>query len=190
MSNAGRFKLVLGLAVLVLVATSVGYLVINPGRGPAPPPIKPVDVEQAEVVIDGFNFARSEGADSDWRLTAKQAVVSKQSGMATLTGLTAIIGTGTGREVTLTAESGSFDTNTNAVELSGGDGVKLSTDDGYVMRFEDLRWDDSSKELTTDKSVRIDGRNIEMVGKGMVARADLQEVRITDGVRTVFKPGR
>lgn len=191
MISARRFKLMLGLSILALVATSVAYLVENPGKKSAPAPVKAVDVEQAEVVIDGFNFSRSDVEGAEWSLKARKAEVSKKTGVARLHDLEAVINAGNGTVLTLTAEQGVFDTGTKSMQLMGGEkDVLLTSNRGYEMGLEDVSWDDVSRELTTRNRVTIDSKNIKLEGKGMVAKADLQEVRIVDGVRTVFRMSR
>lgn len=191
MISARRFKLILGLSILALVATSVAYLVENPGKKSVPSPVKAVDVEQAEVVIDGFNFSRSDVEGAEWSLKARKAEVSKKTGVARLHDLEAVINAGNGTVLTLTAEQGVFDTGTKSMRLmGGGKDVSLTSNRGYEMGLEDVSWDDTSRELSTRNRVTIDSKNIKLEGRGMVAKADLQEVRIVDGVRTVFRMSR
>jgi lipopolysaccharide export system protein LptC len=54
------------------------------------------------------------------------------------------------------------------------------------MQAENLNWNNDKKELRTEDKVKLSGRNIKIEGKGLVARSDLQEVRITNGVKTTF----
>lgn len=191
MVSARRFKLFLGLSVLALVVASGAFLVENPGRKSVPPPVKAVDVEQAEVVIDGFDFSSSEMDGAEWSLTAVKAEVSKETGVARLHDLEAVINAKDGTVLTLKAQDGTFDTVSKAMELKGGDkDIAITSNRGYEMSFRDLRWDDNTRELSTDNRVTIDGKNMSLEGKGMVARADMQEVRIIDGVKTVFRTSR
>jgi len=189
MRFARRLKLFLGLCVFVLVAASAAFLTVNPGKKSSPAPVKVVDVEQAEVVINGFNFSKTEGDSSAWELFAKRAEVRKDTGLAKLEDMDAVIRTRDGSVFKLKADSGEFDTGTKKMRLNGGDkGVVVSSSSGYRMTLRDVRWDNDSKELSTDGRVTIDGNNMRIEGKGMVARTDLQEVRIVDGVKTVFTP--
>jgi len=189
MRFARRLKLFLGLCVFVLVAASAAFLTVNPGKKSSPAPVKAVDVEQAEVVINGFNFSKTEGDNSTWELFAKRAEVRKDTGLAKLEDLDAVIRAKDGSVFKLKADSGEFDTGTKKMMLTGGDkGVVVSSSNGYRMTLSDVRWDNDSKELSTDGRVTIDGNNMRIEGKGMVARTDLQEVRIVDGVKTVFTP--
>lgn len=191
MKYAIRLKVFLGLGVVALVAVSMSYLLQNPGRKLMPAPIKQVDVEQAEVVIDGFNFSKTEDDDSRWELNARKAEVSKETGVANLEDMDATFTTSAGAVWSLTAEKGVFDTQTKRMELSGKKkGVTVTSDNGYEMKLKDVRWDNESKELSTDDEVTIDGENMRIEGKGMVARTDVQQVRIVDGVKTIFSPAR
>lgn len=191
MKYARRLKAFLGLGVLALVALSMSYLLQNPGRKFVPAPVKEVDVEQAEVVIDGFSFSKTEDDDSTWELNARKAEVSKDTGIARLMDMDAVITTAGGTVLNLTAKQGVFDTQTRQMELSGGgEDVTLTSNNGYEIRFKDVSWDNSARELSTDGLVTMDGENVRIEGKGMVARTDLQEVRIVDGVKTVFSPAR
>jgi lipopolysaccharide export system protein LptC len=53
-----------------------------------------------------------------------------------------------------------------------------------------LAWDGIKQELSTKDNVTLSGKNIKIEGKGMVARSDLQEVKITNGVKTTFTQSR
>jgi len=189
MRYASRLKFVLVFLIAGLVVASVVYLVAgshSSGKRQAAK-AKEVKLDQAEVVIDGFRFSKTESEKVSWELTARKAEMKRDTGKAALSDLMATFNGKDGMVLTLRADQGSFDSNTKAITLSRKDkDVTITSNNGMEMCVRDLCWDDSKKELTSDSRVVLSGKNIKIEGKGLVARADLQEVRITDGVRTVY----
>ncbi len=72
MKYAVRAKILLAITVLALLAISAAFLINNPGLiRSAPRTAEPkVRLDQAEVVIDGFKFARNDGVGENWQVTA------------------------------------------------------------------------------------------------------------------------
>jgi len=189
MSGRTRFKLAFGAVVLALLAASGVYLSENPGINFADVKADNVDVKiaDAEVVMDGFSFSKTEDGATGWRLDAKKAELHKESGLAKLEDLQAVYQSGNGRVLTLTADKGEFNTETRAMRLERVDkDVKLSSSDGYSMFLKDVEWDNKLRQLKTTGRVTIEGESLKLEGGGMVADADMEEIRIVDGVRTVF----
>lgn len=142
----------------------------------------------AEVIIEQFHFANNDSDNLSWEISAARAEMRKDLGTALLNDLDAVFNGRDGMVLTLRADTGTFDEETRAITLASGESpVTITASNGYMMSAEDLSWDDEKKELSTDKEVSIKGSGMDIEGRGMVARADLQEVRITDGVRTVFR---
>jgi len=70
-----------------------------------------------------------------------------------------------GEDVTLTARSGSFRTDTREVEVHGDVVVKSSR--GYVLYTEHLRYREADRMVLTDDPVRMVSDRMELTGKGM-----------------------
>jgi LPS export ABC transporter protein LptC len=192
MKHAFRAKIFLAAAILALVVVSIVYLVGNPGlKKAARAPVKDAKQDQAEVVIDGFHFAKNDGDKENWDLKARKAEMKKDSKTAELEDLEAVLCAKNGTKLNLKADSGTFDTESKSVKLSGKEkGVVITSNSGYRVSTQSLDWNDKKKELRTDDPVTLHGKNIMIEGKGMVARSDLQEVRINNGVKTVFTPSK
>ena len=191
MKSRTRAKLFLVLTVLALVGASATFLMQHPVKSRPPAPVKEVKQDQAEVVIDGFRYAKTGSDNSEWNLKARTAEMQKSTGLAKLNQLEAVFSAKDGSTLKLTADGGVFDSNTRNIKIARRDkDIVVTSNKGYVMCAEDLNWDDKKKLLTTDNAVTLKGRNIKIEGRGMVANSDLQEVRITNGVKTVFTQGR
>ena len=192
MRHAVRAKFFLVLVIAALVSLSVAFLMDNRGlKRPSKPARKEVRTDQAEVVIDGFHFANSKNNRENWELSAKKAEVKRDTGLTDLKDLEATFNGEDGNALRLKADEGTFDSNTKAIKLNSRDkDITITSSNGYRMSAKDLSWDGKGKQLKTDEKVRLSGKNIEIEGKGLVARSDLQEVRITNGVKTVFSQSR
>jgi LPS export ABC transporter protein LptC len=193
MSRRDRFKVVFGVIVLALIIASAAFLFENPGINMADIKVSNVDVKvaDAEVVMDGFSFSKTDDDSARWRLDARRAELKKDTGMARLEDLEAVFESDNGTVLTLTADRGEFDTATNSMRLSRVDNdIKVSSNEGYDMYLKDLEWDESVRELSTDNGVVIEGERGRLEGGGMVAKADMEEIRIVNGVRTTFNMDR
>jgi len=178
------------LLMLGLVGSGAAFLATGSGKKPMRQEQKKVvNVDQAEVVVDGFRYSRTEEGRGGWEVRAKKAEMKNYSGRAKLDDLDAVFRSKDGTVFTMSAGEGTFDKNTKDVNLSGKDGdIKIKSSNGYDMTVKDVHWDDKKKQLTTDDKVTIKGSHMSIEGKGLVAGTDLQEVRITNGVKTVFQP--
>ncbi|MHB8172884.1 MAG: LPS export ABC transporter periplasmic protein LptC [Nitrospirota bacterium] len=193
MKYAVRAKIFLAVTVIALLSLSAAFLIKNPGFiSAAPRSTKPnIKLDQAEVVIDGFKFARNDGLGENWELTARTATMKKDTGQARLTDLEAVYNAKNGTVLTLTADNGTYNSKTKRMKAVGkGKEVVITSNSGYRMTSPSLAWDGIKKELTTKDEVTLSGKDIKIEGKGMIARSDLQEVRITNGVKTIFTQSR
>ncbi len=194
MKYAVRAKILLAVTIFALLSVSAAFLIYNPGLiRSAPRAAKPhVRLDQAEVVIDGFKFARNDGIGENWALTARKAEMKKDTGKANLTDLEAVYNAKGGVVLKLTADNGTYDSKSKRMEAAGKDKdeVVITSSNGYRMTSPTLAWDGIKQELSTKDNVTLSGKNIKIEGKGMVARSDLQEVKITDGVKTTFTQSR
>ena len=192
MKRGARAKVFLGVVILALVSLSIIYLIDNPGmKRPVAPVKKDVKTDQAEILVDGFRFSKKENETSDWDLTARKATMKKDTGKAHLDDLEATFNEKDGTVIKLKADQGTFDSNAKTAEVMKKDNeVKVTSNKGYTLTANELNWDGVKKELKTDDRVTLSGKNIKIEGKGLKARTDLQEVRITDGVKTTFTQSR
>jgi LPS export ABC transporter protein LptC len=191
MKTAARAKFLIVFSIACLIAASVLFLIEKPGLKRPPAPTKEVKMDQAEISIDGFRFSNTDKEKGNWDLTARKADVRKDTGIASLKDLQAIFNGIDGTVLTLKADSGTFDTNSKDVKLFGENkDIRITSSSGYEMFAKNLRWDNEKKELSTDDFVKLSGRNIKIEGRGLVARSDLQEVKINNGVKTVFTQTR
>jgi len=191
MARARNARFFLGLVIFSLVAVSIAYLVESPRAKRTKPPAKQVKIDQAEVTIDGFRFANTENEVLSWQLNAAKAEMKKDTGMAKLHDLEAVFNGKDGMVVKLKADEGAFDTGTKAIRLSRADkDITITSNNGCTIAVRELNWDNNKRELSTNDKVTIDSKNLRIEGRGLVARSDLQEVRINNGVKTTFTPSK
>ena len=65
--------------------------------------------------------------------------------------------------------------------------VIVVNDRGYKLTTDKLTWTDSLKQLTTEEKVIVNGPNLFIVGRGLVANADLEQIEIKEDVEVEFK---
>ncbi len=187
MKTTTRAKFFIAVSITCLIAASIVFLAGTPGLKRPAPPTKEVKMDKAEVSIEGFRLSNTEKDKGNWDVVAKRADIRKDTGDANLKDLQAVFTGENGTILNLESDEGIYNTNSKDVKLYPKDkDVKITTNNGYVMHAENLNWNNDKKELRTEDNVKLSSKNIKIEGKGLVARSDLQEVRITNGVKTVF----
>lgn len=187
MKKAARAKFFIAVSITCLIAASIVFLAGTPGLKRPAAPTKEVKMDKAEVSIEGFRFSNTEKDKGNWNVIAKRADIRKDTGDAKLEDLQAVFTGESGSVLSLESGEGVFNTNSKDVKLYPKDkNIKITSNNGYVIHAENLDWNNDKKELRTKDKVTLSGKNIKIEGKGLVARSDLQEVKITNGVKTVF----
>ncbi|OGW67285.1 MAG: hypothetical protein A3H49_12490 [Nitrospirae bacterium RIFCSPLOWO2_02_FULL_62_14] len=88
-----------------------------------------------------------------------------------------------GRELQLESDEGTIDTATKNFILAKREGtIAIQLDNGYTIFTNHLVWTDARREVTTNDAVTITGNGLEVKGRGLVGKLDVEEFQILEDV--------
>ena len=88
--------------------------------------------------------------------------------------------------ITLTADSGTFDRNSNDVKLKSN--VVAVTDDGARLTTDTLNWNAQKEEVWTEDIVNVDRDNVKVKGTGITGHPSLEQVKFEQDVTIDIAP--
>ncbi len=178
------------LALSVFLAAFLGYLLfMNADPVPTSQLALPGSIEQADAKISEFSFTQSKGDVIQWQVHAKQARLFEREKRALLSEVDVTLYGMKGKELTVSSEEGTLDTATkNFVLANRVDPLVVETRSGYTIYTNHLVWTDNTKEIRTDDPVRIVGHGLEVTGRGLLGRMELEEFEILEDVHVDLFP--
>ncbi len=152
-------------------------------RGVAPS-VSPV-VSDGDAVVAGFHLLTTINGTLDWELTASRARLYEDRHQALLDDVRGAAHTRDGSTVEFEGASGTFDTVSRDVWIEGPQGQTIMRlPSGYVVRTDQLYWNQQTREMSSDQTVSIKGPRIAVTGTGLIVRPASQEFSVLRDVRT------
>jgi len=172
------------LSLSVLLTIFLGYLLFrNAASSPSSGPISLHTIEKADAKLGEFTFTQSKGEAIEWQVRAKQARLFEQEKRAVLRGVVLTLYGGSGDEVTVQGEEGTFNTATKDFVLANQEApIVVQTSSGYTIYTNRLEWIEAVREIRTTAPVRIVGHGIEIRGQGLMGRIPSEEFEILQDV--------
>jgi len=87
-------------------------------------------------------------------------------------------------EITVVGKKGKFNNNTKNMEIYGN--VVVSSNDGYSLKTNSLRFTSSTKVVETDDPVEISKDGLSIIGKGLFSQLDKQKLEIKRDVKAIL----
>jgi lipopolysaccharide export system protein LptC len=178
-------------ALLILSGTLAAFLVylltnrFESEQAPAGP--VPHQLERADAGIDRFTFTQSHGGAVKWQVQARRARMFETENRAVLEGVQVTLYGPKGRELHLESDEGTIDTVRKNFVLSKRSGtIAVELENGYTIFTNHLAWTDERREVTTADAVTITGNGLEVTGRGLVGKLDVEEFRILEGVHVAI----
>lgn len=92
-----------------------------------------------------------------------------------------------GRELRLESDEGTIDTARKNFVLAKRTGtIAVQLDNGYTIYTNHLAWTDERREVTTSDAVTIIGNGLEVKGRGLIGKLDVEEFQILDDVHVAI----
>lgn len=178
------------LALSVVLAAFLGYLLItrsNPGASSRS--VAPVAAESADARIQDFTFTQTKGDLVQWKVEAQQARLYEKESRAVLSHVQITLYGAEGKELTLSGDEGTLDTQTKNFQLSNRSApIVVETQSGYTIQTNHLVWTDARHEIHTGDHVTIEGHGLQVTGKGLLGKMDTEEFQILDDVHVDIVP--
>ncbi len=178
------------LALSASLACVLAYLLItNSSPVPTPKAMAPGAIDQADATISQFTFTQTKGDTVQWQVQAQQARLFEQKKRAILQTVAVTLFGLKGKELTVTGDEGTLDTETkNFVLANRTDPLVVHTESGYVIYTNHLAWTDQTREIRTQDPVRIIGHGLEVTGRGLLGHLDREEFEVLEDVHVDLAP--
>ena len=178
------------LALSVVLAAFLGYLLVtrsNPGSSSRS--VAPVDTESADARIQDFTFTQTKGDLVQWKVQAEQARLFEKESRAILNNVQITMYGAQGKELTLSGDEGTLDTQTKNFQISNRTTpIVVETQSGYTIQTNHLVWTDARHEIQTPDHVTINGHGLQVTGRGLLGKMDTEEFQVLDDVRVDVVP--
>ena len=178
-------------ALLVLSGILAIFLVylltsqVESEQAPAEP--VPSRLEHADAGIEHFTFTQSRSGTVQWQVLAQRARLFETENRAALENVRVTLYGPTGRELQLEGDEGTIDTAKKNFVLAKRTGtIAVRLENGYTIFTNHLAWTDARREVTTSDTVTITGNGLEVTGRGLVGKLDVEEFQILEDVHVAI----
>jgi len=180
-----------GLLALSMVLTCfLAYLLVtNSTAVPPPMTTAPGSMDTADATISQFTFTQTKGDAVQWQVQAQEARLFERDKRAMLRIVAVTLFGQQGKELTVTGDEGTLDTETkNFVLANRLEPLVVHTESGYVIYTNHLAWTDQTREIRTQDPVRIIGHGLEVTGRGLLGHLDTEEFEVLEDVHVDLAP--
>jgi LPS export ABC transporter protein LptC len=180
-----------GLLVLsVVLACFLAYVLLtNSTTVPSPTAAVPGSMGTADATISQFTFTQTKGDTVQWQVQAQEARLFERDRQAMLQVVAVTLFGQQGRELTVTGDEGTLNTETkNFVLANRSEPLVIHTESGYVIYTNHLAWTDQTREIRTQDPVRIVGHGLEVTGRGLLGHLDNEEFEVLEDVHVDLAP--
>jgi LPS export ABC transporter protein LptC len=139
--------------------------------------------EKAAISIGEVHHTATRDGKTEWRLDAKTAEYAPGSGKVFFRDLTAVFYMRDNREITLTADRGVLEKDTNDIEVSGN---VLVIDERFRLKTQRLAYEHGPKVIYTRQAVRVVSEAWDLEADSMSMDLDTQNMRFEGKVRGTF----
>lgn len=184
----GRYIRGVLLALSGILATFLVYLLasqVESDQVPARP--VPSRLDRADAGIDRFTFTQSRSGAVQWQVQAQRARLFETENRAVLEGVQVTLYGPKGRELRLESDEGTIDTAKKDFILAQRTGIiAVQLENGYTILTNHLAWTDARREISTGDAVTITGNGLEVTGRGLVGKLDVEEFQILEDVHVAI----
>ena len=178
------------LALSAVLACFLAYLLVtNSTMVPTPTAAAPGSMDAADATISQFTFTQTKGDTVQWQVQAQEARLFERDKRAMLQAVAITLFGRQGKDLTLTGDEGTLDTETkNFVLVNRLEPLVIHTESGYVIYTNHLAWTDQTREIRTEDPVRIVGHGLEVTGRGLLGHLDREEFEVLEDVHVDLVP--
>ena len=149
-----------------------------------PPSVTTNNVKQADAGMKGFVYRQTDNGLIQWEVEAQKAEIFDSQHHAVLHTVQVKMFGRQGKEMTLQADGGTINTETNEFDLRNNqDPIVIELANGYTIFTPHIHWVEARQEISTKTPVTIQGHGISITGIGLVGRLDSEEFTVLKNVR-------
>lgn len=173
----------------VLACFLIYLLVTNSTMVSAPKLEASGSMDAADARISKFTFTQTKGDTVQWQVQAHEARLFERDKRAMLQVVEVTLFGQQGKELTVTGDEGTLDTETKNFMLANrSEPLVIRTESGYVIYTNHLAWTDQTREMRTQDPVRIVGHGLEVTGRGLLGHLDREEFEVLEDVHVDLAP--
>jgi LPS export ABC transporter protein LptC len=146
-----------------------------------------ISTEGADMRLEKIRFVEDKHGQKTWELEAKLIQQYQDQNIVLLEDMKVTFYMKDGRSFILTGKKGKVYQDSKNMELAGD--VLLTSSDGYQMKTHSISYDHLEKRVTTSDPVEIEGKEIQLVGKGMLVDMEAKILKVLHQVKTRWKGG-
>ena len=174
------------LSIVILGSAGfLGYVMIGKVQSNSPVPSVTTDnFDKADAGMEGFVYRQTDGGLVRWEVEAKKAEISETEHHAVLQTVQVKMFGRKGEEMTLQADEGSINTETNEFDLQNAQNpIVIHLTNGYTIFTPHIHWVEVKQEISTKMPVTIQGHGMTITGIGLVGHFDSEEFTVLENVR-------
>jgi LPS export ABC transporter protein LptC len=142
----------------------------------------------ADVRLEKIRFVEDKHGKKTWELEAKSIQQYQDKNFMELEDVKVTIYMEGGRTVTISGNKGKVNQDSKDMELVGD--VLLTSSDGYRLKTHSVSYHHSEKKVTTSDLVEIEGKEIQLVGRGMLVDMQAKVLKVLNQVKTRWRGGK
>ncbi len=139
----------------------------------------------ADVRLEKIRFVEDKHGERTWELEAKSIQQYQDKNIMELEDVKVIVYMEGGRTVTISGNKGKVYQDSKDMELVGD--VLLTSSDGYRLKTHSVSYHHSERKVTTPDFVEIEGKEIQLAGRGMFVDMEAKTIRVLNQVKTRWK---
>ena len=137
--------------------------------------------------LEKIRFVEDKHGQKTWELEAKSIQQYQDQNIMELEDVKVTFYTKEGRTFIISGNRGKVYQDSKNMELVGD--VVLTSSDGYRMKTHSMSYHHLEKKVTTSDPVAIEGKEIQLVGKGMLVDMEAKTIKVLNQVKTRWKGG-
>jgi LPS export ABC transporter protein LptC/lipopolysaccharide transport protein LptA len=139
----------------------------------------------AQFTINGFSLFETMENGKNWNLKATFADVYKDQNIANLKGVKVVFYNTDGKIFKLFGDEGTVNLDSKEARLHNN--VRIESDDGYVIKTQELKFIPKIMLLTTDEKVVLEGPSVLLKGQGLRGKVEKRTISLLKDVTTEIK---
>jgi len=135
---------------------------------------------KGDSFIEGLKLVHKNNGNPDWTLIAKEADFQEKENMAYLSNVKITL---EGKDMTILADKGQFNMTNKNLSIEGNIIAKSTN---YSITTEQVSLDSAAGTIKSDGLISMEGKKLELQGKGININNKEQKVRILKDVKATF----
>jgi LPS export ABC transporter protein LptC len=144
-----------------------------------------ISIEGADMRLEKIRFVEDKEGRRTWELEAKLIRQYQDQNTMVLEDVTVTFYTKEGHSFVISGRKGTVHQDSKNIELVGD--VQVTSSDGYLLKTHSITYDHAERKASTSDPVEIEGKEIQLVGKGMRVDVEAKVITVLHQVKAQWK---